>query len=44
MRVNLRRLDVRMTQQILHRAYIHTILKQMRRKTVPERMAGDPLR
>ena len=43
MRINLRRLDGGVPQQILNRADINSILQQVRCKRVPQSMTGDPL-
>jgi hypothetical protein len=44
MRINHRRRNVLMPQQLLHRPNIRSSLQRMRRETVPERVAARSLR
>ena len=42
-RVDHRRLNVLVAEQLLHRPHIVTVLQQVCGEAVPQRMAGDPL-
>ena len=43
MRINHRRIDTRVSQQLLHCPNVITAFQQVRRKRMTKRMAGRPL-
>jgi hypothetical protein len=42
-RIDHRRAHIRVPEQLLHGANVVTVLEQMRRERMPERMAADPV-